>query len=148
MIEVLKQTVKALELVSTEFVCNGAHHAKKDRHQLGEPCPIVERYEKAIQAGKQAIAELESQEPDAWMYQEYRDDDQFGWRDEIYFIQPPNDPIYFRNIVPVYAHLPQRTWVGLTDEEVKHEWEIWRANLPRYAGFAKGIEAKLKEKNT
>jgi hypothetical protein len=62
MIEVLKQTVKALELVSTEFVCNGAHHAKKDRHQLGEPCPIVERYEKAIQAGKKAIAKLESQE--------------------------------------------------------------------------------------
>jgi hypothetical protein len=41
-----------------------------------------------------------------------------------------------------------RTWVGLTDEEVKHEWEVWRANIPRYAGFAKGIEAKLKEKNT
>jgi hypothetical protein len=57
----------------------------------------------------EAIAELKSQEPDAWMYQEYRDDDQFGWRDEIYFIQPPNDPIYFRNIVPVYAHPPQRT---------------------------------------
>ena len=42
---------------------------------------------------------------------------------------------------------PQHTWVGLTDEEVKHEWEIWRANIPRYTGFAKGIEAKLKQKN-
>ena len=41
----------------------------------------------------------------------------------------------------------QRTWQGLTDEEVKHEWVVWRANVPRYAGFAKGIEAKLKEKN-
>ena len=41
----------------------------------------------------------------------------------------------------------QRTWVGLTDEEVKHQWEVWRANVPRYTGFAKGIEAKLKEKN-
>ena len=45
------------------------------------------------------------------------------------------------------AHPPQRTWVGLTDEEVKHEWEVWRANIPRYAGFAKGLEAKLKGKN-
>lgn len=43
---------------------------------------------------------------------------------------------------------PRKPWVGLTDEEVKHQWEVWRANVPRYMGFAKGIEAKLKEKNT
>jgi hypothetical protein len=42
----------------------------------------------------------------------------------------------------------QRPWVGLTAEEVKHEWEVWRVSLPRYVGFAKGIETKLKEKNT
>jgi hypothetical protein len=41
-----------------------------------------------------------------------------------------------------------RPWVGLTDEEVKHEWEVWRASLPRYLGFAQGIETKLKERNT
>jgi hypothetical protein len=58
------------------------------------------------------------QEPVAWMYQEYRDDDQFGWRDEIQFVQPPNDPNYFRNIVPVYTHPPQREWVWLKDEEI------------------------------
>jgi hypothetical protein len=40
-----------------------------------------------------------------------------------------------------------REWVGLTSEEIKHEWEIWRCSVPRYAGFAKGMEAKLKEKN-
>ena len=42
---------------------------------------------------------------------------------------------------------PQRTWVGLTDDEVKYEWVIWKASLPRYVGFAKGIEAKLRSKN-
>jgi hypothetical protein len=46
------------------------------------------------------------------------------------------------------ARLQKREWVGLTSEEIKHEWEIWRCSVPRYAGFAKGIEAKLKEKNT
>jgi hypothetical protein len=56
---------------------------------------------------KEALAQ--TQEPVAWMYQEYRDDDQFGWRDEILFTPPPNDPIYFRNITPVYTHPPQRT---------------------------------------
>lgn len=43
---------------------------------------------------------------------------------------------------------PARQWVGLTDDEVKHQWEVWRANAPRYVGFAKGIEQLLKEKNT
>lgn len=41
----------------------------------------------------------------------------------------------------------QRTWVSLTDEEVKHEWVVWKASFPRYVGFAKGIEAKLRSKN-
>ena len=41
-----------------------------------------------------------------------------------------------------------KPWVGLTDEEVKHEWVVWRASIPRYMGFAKGIEAKLKAKNS
>jgi len=92
-----------------------------------------------------------AQEPVAWMYQEYRDDDQFGWRDEIYFIQPPNDPIYFRNIVPVYAHLPQRTWAGLTEERIKEIWlkgkdhgDDWQDVL----ALARSFEAELKGLNT
>ena len=66
-----------------------------------------EKINPAITAIKEALAQ--EQEPVAWMYQEYRDDDQFGWRDEILFTPPPNDPIYFRNITPVYTHPPQRT---------------------------------------
>jgi len=92
-----------------------------------------------------AIKELESQEPVGWMYQEYRDDDQFGWRDEILFIQPPNDPIYFRNIVPVYAHPAQRTWVGLTNDELTDLF--YNTNLGQASAVAQAIEL-LKEKNT
>jgi len=40
-----------------------------------------------------------------------------------------------------------RPWVGLTESEIVYEWELWKASIPRYFGFAKGIEAKLKEKN-
>jgi hypothetical protein len=93
----------------------------------------------------------ESQEPVAWMYQEYRDDDQFNWRDEIQFVQPPNDPNYFRHIVPVYTHPPQRTWVGLTDEEIKktakkHRWH--ESNVaPHLMPVFRSLEAKLKDKN-
>ena len=42
------------------------------------------------------------------------------------------------------AELDQRTWVGLTDEEMKELWEDggW------YVRMFKDVEAKLKEKNT
>ena len=38
---------------------------------------------------------------------------------------------------------PQRTWVGLTDEEINTV-----ASVQSWKPFAKAIEAKLKEKNT
>ena len=43
---------------------------------------------------------------------------------------------------------PQRTWVGLTDEEVKNFVQaVWpREATP--ADYIRAIEAKLKEKNT
>jgi len=40
---------------------------------------------------------------------------------------------------------PQRTWVGLTDEEIDktHETQVWDARR----SYARAIEAKLKQKN-
>ena len=64
-IEAMKQALEALGLVNIEFVCNGAHHAKKDRHGLDEDCPVTMRYRKAITAIKEALAQPE-QEPVAW----------------------------------------------------------------------------------
>ena len=49
---------------------------------------------------------------------------------------------------PLYTTPPQRTWVGLTDEEVKN---FVQAVWPREAtptDYIRAIEAKLKEKNT
>ena len=49
-----------------------------------------------------------------------------------------------------YTTPPQRTWVGLTDEEIDIAWRSVDHTIP-YAQFridvAKAIEAKLKEKN-
>jgi len=52
--------------------------------------------------------------------------------------------------IPLYTTPPQRTWSGLTDEEIKR---IGKLDLDsNYFGlwydFAKALEAKLKEKNT
>ena len=48
------------------------------------------------------------------------------------------------------AALAQRTWVGLTDAEIKLKWsEFWETDCHAWSiEFAKAIEAKLKEKNT
>ena len=43
----------------------------------------------------------------------------------------------------LYTTPPQRTWVGLTDEEINTA-----ASVQSWKPFAKAIEAKLKEKNT
>ena len=56
--------------------------------------------------------------------------------------------------IPLYTAPPQRTWVGLTDEEVRDLWS-WSAtseaektaNTQQHA-FARAIEVKLKEKDT
>jgi hypothetical protein len=43
----------------------------------------------------------------------------------------------------------QRTWVGLTDEEIQTEWVLTPQNdKAEGIWFGRRIEAKLKEKNT
>ena len=46
--------------------------------------------------------------------------------------------------IPIYTTPPQRTWVGLTDEEYTEMW----GKKPDLLNFFRQIEAKLKEKNT
>jgi hypothetical protein len=82
---------------------------------------------------REAIAELESQEPVAWQ-----------WLGSAHFRKkiPKNADITAWN--PVYHHPPQRTWVGLTDSQRK---EIERKSV-YVDGAIRMTEAKLKEKNT
>ena len=50
--------------------------------------------------------------------------------------------------IPVYTQ-PQRTWVGLTEEDLKLLSAEWRIVYGAWMDdFARDIEAKLKEKNT
>jgi hypothetical protein len=132
--EAMAMALDALELVNIEFVCDGAHHAKKDRHGLDEDCPITMRYRKAIAALKEQLAQPE-QEPVAWINAEKRT---FEWNGPVLWNTPT---VAVLNNIPLYTHPPQRTWVGLTDEEID-EW------TPEIHGVIRAIEAKLKEKNT
>ena len=51
-----------------------------------------------------------------------------------------------RRIVSLYTAPPQRTWVGLTDDEQQQAYEQWQND--GWGVFYNAIEAKLKEKNT
>ena len=49
---------------------------------------------------------------------------------------------------PLYTTPPQRTWVGLTDEDIGDAYVAWDdTNGASFADFARAIEAKLKQKN-
>lgn len=43
--------IKALRLCSIQ--CEHLHHAKADRHEIGEPCPVVARIQALIQTTKE-----------------------------------------------------------------------------------------------
>jgi hypothetical protein len=96
MIEVLKQALEALYPIS--------HNSTDDYRGQAD---------KVITSIRQAIAELESQEPVAWMFQH----DETGRMNFVESQQiehgwEKGNPRY-KKIGPLYTHPPQRTWVGL-----------------------------------
>ena len=91
--------------------------------------------EDAITAIKAALEAKD--EPVAWMNQN-------GVVRKVGYEWGPNN-----TLTALYATPPQRTWVGLTDEEiVLIVAECAASHQHTDIHFAKAIEAKLKEKNT
>jgi len=117
MIEVLKLALKAL---------NAGEHA----HLIMNTDGIKDKV-------RQAIAELESQEPVALetVYETIIQWDEGGGKRSRRDLA--------RRIIDLYTHPPQRTWQGLTDEEVA---DIERNSITRRQAI-RAIEAKLKQKN-
>jgi hypothetical protein len=116
MIEVLKKMVEALEW------CHG-----------GEPVGTAE----AIRAGKQAIAELESQKPVKCERCKQLEEQAYDLLGKL----------KVANLKWSVAH----PWVGLTNEEIAEVAERIEASDPTdsfWRDFSQSIETKLKEKNT
>jgi hypothetical protein len=129
MIEVLKQMVEALEFVNK---------SDDDCDFMNSECSA--RVEDAIEAGKQAIAELESQEPMAKLKTSnvllrcHR----CGYSDKL-------------NMQIEYTSQPQRTWVGLTDKELDDLHRVLKIRLMgtfEIKDIYRAVEQQLKEKNT
>ena len=143
MIEVLRQMVEALEW------CHG-----------GEPIGTAE----AIKVGKQAIKDLESQEPVAHSVIAGALFDFMGWltsrKERIVlssadnaspaveaiteFARMRNLSLDNAKVQDWHTHPPQRTLVGLTDEEIS---EVV-GGTHNTGSFVRAIEAKLREKNS
>ena len=87
--------------------------------------------EKAI---KEALAQPEK-EPIGQLCEEF-----YG-RGQVMWFNKPVDGSY------VYTTPPQRTWVGLTDEEMYRYCPIWLGQAD-FKALMLHIESKLKDKNT
>ena len=130
MIEVLKQMIETLEYIDEGANNQGAHTGISWRDVSNKAQP-------AIQAGKRLIAELESQEPVAYLCENAVGHKYFRWKKPTSIYKP----------IALYTRPLQRTWVGLTDEEIA---SVANNNHPLNGirSYARAIEAKLKEKNT
>ena len=62
------------------------------------------------------------------------------------FLQGEDYRAMYLKVRDELAELQQRTWVGLTDDEIEAVYED--ASAISYEMVARAIEAKLKEKNT
>jgi hypothetical protein len=122
--EVLKLALEALEEI-----------------HIGNMTPMAEaNWNKAITAIKEALAQPE-QEPVAHTLN--------CVCGAVWDIKADGseEMVHTPNTTPpqgIYYTPPQRTWVGLTDDEIA----LINADYPHPQGFAKAIQAKLKEKNT
>jgi hypothetical protein len=148
MIEAMKQALEALE----DFVDVIKYDNEQDDIGRRACCDVLSynphsencKAKQAITAIKAALAQPE-QEPVAWRIKvetKLRD----GSLDVGY--QPRNEKMSAYD-EPLYTH-PQRTWVGLTDEEVDKAWRSVDYTVPweqHRIDIAKAIEAKLRQKN-
>ena len=98
-----------------------------------------------------AESEIYKQEPVAWMNNKDFEPIRIRIMQEAYELADNNDPEGYNAIKVMCGDVqkmlsPQRTWVGLTDEEIQECLQ----GLPTQTidVYARRIEAKLKEKNT
>ena len=136
--EALKLALDFVVSISPAFICEATHHKKNERHADNEPCPHVKKQKQIYEAIKEALAQPE-QEPVAWRAWVSKFPQGTG-SDWVYVTKPiMKDRIHNQ---PLYTTPPQRTWVGLTDEEIN---DCISMSIQK---TCRTVEAKLKEKNT
>jgi hypothetical protein len=124
-IEAMRQALDALEEINELSI---------GEHAICLPAEI----DTAIDALRAAIAQVEQQEPVAWVGPSWLHPETRTWASQSFAHKP------IAGWIPLYTAPPRREWVGLTDEEVK---EISLANRPYVIDMVRALEQRLKEKN-
>lgn len=93
----------------------------------------------AARVALRAALEQPEQEPVALPCCGYADASAIKWN-------PLNGVVQCHNCGQTYTHPPRREWQGLTDEEIDDLY-FDQFSMSELRGFARAIEAKLKEKN-
>jgi hypothetical protein len=96
---------------------------------------------KADNARELGLSYEVKQEPVAWMYRTKKTHTLFSQT------LPPNDAYDEGTLVPLYAALPRKEWVGLTITEREQIQQECFGKVPHHVAFSYAIQAKLKEKN-
>jgi hypothetical protein len=146
-ITAMKQALEVMGLMGADLICEAAHHKKKDLHEIGEPCPIQQRWHKAFDALRNAIAEAEKQEPVACRT-----------LCELCVKRGYDFCANAAKTTPIITTPPAAQRQPLTDEAIWRQyqalWPFHPAEEPRLAKdivkFARAVEAAhgIKEKNT
>jgi hypothetical protein len=135
-IEAMKQALKTAYRLGQEYWYQ-ADHAFVSQNKKADATKA--KFDKLVEETCQAIEQAEKQEPFGYLWPT-------GRHPEFRFTQQLRDGV---EGTPVYTTpQPQREWVGLTDEEVKHMLELFVVPPHHVEMVVKAIEAKLKEKNT
>jgi len=127
-----------------------ARERLKKREWVGLTDEEIEPIAETVAQPKQ-----EQGEPVGWMSNKDFEPIRIRIMQEAYELADSNNPEGYNAIKVMCGDVqkmlsPQRTWAGLTDEEIEKVWRGVRANEYHSCvePFAKDIEAKLKEKNT
>ena len=109
------------------------------------------RTQQAITAIKQALA-APVQEPVGWMSNKDFEPIRIRIMQEAYELADNNDLEGYNAIKVMCGDVqkmlsPQRTWVGLTDEEMREVYQNYLDNPDDTWDYERAIEAKLKQKN-
>ena len=147
--EALKLALKALEADELDMVDDGSGN-------------MVFRKEQAITAIKEHLKEkalqaLHDENERLGLYKDaYAEQKPMAWISTgpaRMFHWTSDKPAYGDDWVPLYTIPPQRTWVGLTKEEIA-EFDTWHDHREEEVGWCNPseivayIEAKLRSKNT
>ena len=136
--EALRLALEFIPSISPAFICEASHHKKHEQHASNEPCPHVAKQKQVYEAIKAALEAKD--EPVAWVYPEF-------WQ----HLENLNCGTAYRlsgiGRQPLYTTPPQRTWVGLSDEEAMQICVDCGCLSEDWLVLLDAIEAKLRSKN-